>query len=57
MKKKLKDVAKIKFCLSQKVTSDEKHKIITPINLLENNVIDNFVFDDRIRVKGYFLVI
>ena len=50
-KKKLKDVAKIKFCLSQKVISDEKHKIITPINLLENNVIDNFVFDDRVRVN------
>ena len=51
MKKKLKDVAKIKFCLSQKVISDEKYKIITPINLLENNVIDNFVFDDRVRVN------
>lgn len=49
MKKRLKDVAEIRLCLTQKATSDEVHKALTPIKLLENNVVDGFVLDSRVR--------
>lgn len=49
MKKRLKDVAEIRFCLAQRTQSEEKHKALTPIKLLENNVVDSFIWDDKIR--------
>ena len=49
MIKKLKEIAKIKFCLAQRVVSEQKHKTLTPMKLLDNNVIDGFVFDDKVR--------
>lgn len=49
MKKKLKDIAKIKFCLAQRGVSDQKYKTLTPIKLLDNNVIDGFIYDDKVR--------
>lgn len=49
MKKRLKDIAEIRFCLTQKVASGQEHKTLTPIKLLENNVIQSFVLDDKVR--------
>lgn len=49
MKKRLKDVAEIRFCLAQRMRSGEKYKALTPIKLLENNVVDGFILDNKIR--------
>ena len=51
MIRKLKEIAEIRFCLAQRVISNQKYKVLTPIKLLENNVIDGFVYDDRIRAN------
>ena len=51
MIKKLKEIAKIKFCLAQRVVSEQKHKTLTPMKLLDNNVIDGFAFDDKVRAN------
>ena len=49
MLKKLADVAQIRLCLTQKQTADKMYKILTPIKLLEHNIIDGYVLDDKIR--------
>lgn len=49
MKLKLKDVAKIKFCLANKVLADREYKILTPINLLDNNIIESIVLSDKVQ--------
>ncbi len=47
---KLKDVAQIKFCLLSKQDYDKDNKLIIPANLLENNVIQDYELDNRIKV-------
>lgn len=49
MLKKLADVAQIRLCLTQKQTADKMYKILTPIKLLEHNIINGYVLDDKIR--------
>lgn len=49
MKKRLKDVAEIRFCLSSKEIGGEKRKILMPINLLKDNVIQQIVLDNKFK--------
>ncbi|MEG1739239.1 MAG: restriction endonuclease subunit S [Bacilli bacterium] len=50
MKKKLNEIANIKFCLATKSDNPVKAKTLTPINLLENNTINEMVFDDKQKI-------
>lgn len=50
MNKKLKEIANIKFCLSLKDINEQVAKIITPPNLLENNIINEIVCDNKLKV-------
>lgn len=52
MRKKLKDIADIKFCLASasKNENEQKVKWITPANLLENNVIANSSLDNQYKI-------
>ena len=52
MRKRLKDVAEIRFCLAPRTVADKQHKVLTPIKLLQNNVIDGFVLDNKIRADS-----
>ena len=47
MKKKLKDVAEIIFCILEK--GNEEKKLLTPANLLENNQISTVNKDDKFK--------
>lgn len=49
MNKRLKDVAEIRLCLAQRATTDKMYKALTPIKLLENNVVDGFILDNKVR--------
>lgn len=49
MEQRLKDVAEIRFCLSSKEISEEKRKILMPINLLKDNVIQQIVWEDKFK--------
>lgn len=49
MNKRLKDVAEIRLCLAQRATSNKMYKALTPIKLLENNVVDGFILDNKVR--------
>ena len=49
MNKRLKDVAEIRLCLAQRATTNKMYKALTPIKLLENNVVDGFVLDNKVR--------
>lgn len=52
MRKKLKDIADIKFCLSSasKNENEQKAEWITPANLLENNVIANLSLSNQYKI-------
>lgn len=49
MKKKLKEIADIKFCLANKETIDREVNALTPLNLLENNVIKDIILENKIK--------
>src|SRR5699024_8953857 len=49
MNKRLKDVAEIRLCLAQRATTNKMYKALTPIKLLENNVVDGFILDNKVR--------
>ena len=49
MYKRLKDVAEIRLCLAQRATTNKMYKALTPIKLLENNVVDGFILDNKVR--------
>lgn len=49
MNKRLKDIAEIRLCLVQRSTSDKMYKVLTPMKLLENNVVDGFALDNKVR--------
>lgn len=50
MKKRLKEIANIKFCLVTKSNNEKKEKFLTPINLLENNCIKEIVLESKQKV-------
>ena len=49
MYKRLKDVAEVRLCLAQRATTNKMYKALTPIKLLENNVVDGFILDNKVR--------
>lgn len=50
IKKKLKDIAEITFCLVSKEINEKSYKTITPINLLDNNTIQSISLENRLKI-------
>ena len=48
--KSLKEISEIRFCLVPKESLEKKCKVLTPLNLLENNIIQEITFDDKVKI-------